>query len=191
VSYDRGNYQDKWRIERIAKGVRQRLGLSQMDLLDPWRLAEAVPAHVFYPDDLIEEPLAMRARQINWDGFAFCFPDEEHLMVLLNPGRSVRRQRATLLEELAHHLLGHAPSRIFRDPVSALPRREFNKAQEEEAYDFGSVLLIPKEIIQHHVKVVRGTTEALADACGCSIELVELRIKRCRLWDRHQKNHPA
>lgn len=190
MPYDRGNYQDKWRLERISRNVRQQLGLSQTDLLDPWQLAETVPAHIFYPDDLVRKELAARARQINWDGFAFCFPNEEHLMVLLNPGRSDRRQCATLLEELAHHLLGHTPSRIFPDPVSGLPRREFNAAQEAEAYDFGSVLLVPKELVQHHVKVIRGTSPALADACGCSIELVDLRIKRCRLWDRHQKNHP-
>src|SRR5207245_6173637 len=116
----------------------------------------------------------------------FSFPAEMHLMLLLNPARSERRQCATLLEELSHHLLRHIPSRIYRDPTTGLMRRDFDTSQESEAFDFGSVLLLPKELIQHHVKVVMGTAADLADSCGCSVELVELRIKRCRLWNRYQ-----
>ncbi len=67
-------------------------------------------------------------------------------------------------------------------------RREFNARQEAEAYDFGSVLLLPKELIQHHVKVRRAPAQELADRCGCSVEYVEFRIKRCRLWDRYNAN---
>jgi len=183
--YDRANYQDKWRIERRAQAVRQSLGLTQTEILDPWFLAEAVNAHVFYPEDLVHPTLATRAGQVNWDGFAFMFPGEAHLMVLLNPARSERRQCATLLEELSHHLLRHEPRRLYRDPVTGLLRRDFDSAQESEAFDFGSVLLLPKEIIQQHVKVTRGSASQLADICGCSVELVHLRIKRCRLWNRY------
>src|SRR5207245_9081672 len=106
-------------------------------ILNPWRLAEVVPAHVFYPEDFVEPSLAVRARSVNWDGFAFTFPGEDFLMVLLNPARSMRRQCATLLEELSHHLLGHRPTRVVPDPITGLPRREFDQSQEEEAYDFG------------------------------------------------------
>jgi hypothetical protein len=183
--YDRANYQDKWRIERKAQAIRQSLGLTQTEILDPWLLADAVNAHHFYPEDLVDPGLAARARKVNWDGFAFSFPGETHLMVLLNPARSERRQCATLLEELSHHVLRHTPSRIYRDPTTGLMRRDFDTAQESEAFDFGSVLLLPKELIQHHVKVRQGSAQELADICGCSVELVQLRIKRCRLWNRY------
>jgi len=186
VSYDRGRYQDKWRLERVARRVRERLGLSQTDILDPWILADAIPAHVLYPDDFGDPGLAARLRFVDWDGGAFVFPDEKTLIVILNPAKSKRRQLATLLEELSHHLLGHTPTRIYQDSATGLLRRNFNPAQEAEAFDFGSVLLLPKELIQHHVKVVMGTAADLADSCGCSVELVELRIKRCRLWNRYQ-----
>jgi Zn-dependent peptidase ImmA (M78 family) len=161
------------------------MGLTPTDILDPWRLADAVNAHVFTPEDLVPPELAARAAQVKWDGFAFVFPAEEHLMILLNPHRSSRRQSATLMEEMAHHLLRHQPSRLKTDPQTGLLRRDFNAAQEAEAYDFGSVLLLPKELIQHHVKIDQGSADDLADRCICSIELVEFRIKRCGLWRRY------
>ena len=132
-------------MERLAKQVRERLGLGQTDVLDPWGLADAVPAHILFPEDFGDPALAARLRAVNWDGGAFVFPEERMLIVILNPGRSRRRQCATLLEELSHHLLGHAPSRIYRDSATGLLRRNFDAAQEAEAYDFGSVLLLPKE----------------------------------------------
>jgi Zn-dependent peptidase ImmA (M78 family) len=179
---------DKWRLEHAAQAIRQQLRLGPTDILDLQQLADAIPAHVFFPEDLIAPGLADRARAIDWDGFAFVFPGEDCLMVLLNSGRSARRRSATLLEEFAHHLRGHKPTQLFRDPVTGLLRREYDKAQEQEAYDFGSMLLLPKELIQQHVKELRGTAEELADRCGCSVQLVEMRIKRCNLWPRHMAN---
>lgn len=188
MRYERSRYWDKWRLEGAAQTVRQQLGLGPTDILDLQQLADAIPAHVFLLEDLIPADLAVQARAINWDGFAFVFPDEDHLMVLLNSGRPARRRSATLLEEFAHHLRGHDPTRLYPDPVTGLLRREYDKAQEQEAYDFGSMLLLPKELIQQHVKERRGTAQELADRCGCSVEYVEMRIKRCKLWPRHQAN---
>jgi Zn-dependent peptidase ImmA (M78 family) len=167
------------------------MGLSQTDILDPFRLADEVPAHVFYPEDLVPADLALRARSVNWDGFGFCLPEEDHLFVLLNPARPKTRTCATLLEEISHYLLRHKPSRLFHDPLTGLLRREFDPAQEQEAYDLGSTLLLPKELIQQHVKVVRGTSSDLASMCGCSIDYVEFRVKRCRLWPRHVSNQES
>jgi len=171
-----------------AQQVRRKLQLGETDILNLQRPADKHPPHVFFPQDLVPGGLAALARVIDWDGFAFVFPGETSLMVLLNSARPPRRRSATLLEELSHHLRGHQPSRLVRDSVTRLLRREFNKAQEEEAYDFGSMLLLPKELIQYHVKERRGTADELADRCGCSVDLVEMRIKRCRLWQRHLAN---
>ena len=185
MRYDRTRYQERWAMERKAQAVRRALGLTQTQVLDPWLLAEAIHAHVFYPEDLVHPDLAVRAGNVDWDGFAFVFPGEKHLMVVLNPARPERRQCATLLEELSHHILGHQPSRIYADADTGLLMRDFNRAQEDEAFDFGSVVLLPKELIQQHVKVARGSAQQLADMCGCSIDLVHMRIKRCRLWNRY------
>lgn len=186
MSDGKSNYQEKWRLEKLARTVRTRMGLAATDLLDPWRLADLVPAHIFTPDDLVSPELASSLRTVNWDGFAFGFPNEVHLMILLNPARSPARQQATLLEEVSHHLLGHPPSRIFIDPQTGLRRRTYDRAQEAEAYELGSMLLLPKEVVQEHVKSIRGTAEELANWCGASVQVVEFRIKRCRLWNRYR-----
>ena len=186
MAYERGRYQDKWRIERQAAALRARVGLDQLEPLDPWRLADAVPAHVFYPEDLVDGDLAAQLHVVPWDGFAFCFPGESTLMVLLNSARPRTRQMATLMEELSHHLLGHPACRIERDPVTGLPCRSYTKAHEHEAYDLGAAILLPKERIQRDVKAGQRAS-AIATAHGCSEELVVYRIRRMRLWRTYQR----
>ena len=188
MPYDGANYRDKLRLDRMAESVRGDLGLRPTDLLNLQQLADAVPAHIFIPEDLVSAELAADLRLVAWDGFAFQFPDEDALMILLNPARSEKRQCATVLEEIGHYLLKHPPSSIFADPQTGILRRSYLPAQEREAYDFGATLLLPKEFIQQHVKVAKGTAADLADQCGCSTELVEFRIKRCRLWNRYLAN---
>ena len=187
--YARGNYRDKWRLERQAQATRARLKLTQYDVIDPWRLADLVPAHVFYVDDIVDADLALRAGHAGWDGFAFQFPGESTLMVVLNPNRTTARQSATLMEELCHGLLRHAPTRLLQDPDTGLLRREYNQAQEHEAYDLGATILLPKELIQRAV-ANHVTASEVAAQHGCSIDLVHYRIQRCRLWKRYCKYLP-
>ncbi len=133
--YSRGNYLDKWRLERQAQAIRARLKLTQYDVLDPWRLADLVPAHVFYLNDIVDAELATQACRAAWDGFAYQYPQESTLIVLLNPIRPATRQCATLMEELCHGLLRHEPTRLVQDPMTGMLCRQYNKAQEHEAYD--------------------------------------------------------
>lgn len=181
------NYQDKWRLEQHARAIRERLRLTQFDILDPWKLADAVPAHIFYLEDVVPRELVLKAYQANWDGFAFQFPRESTLMVILNSARPVTRQSATLMEELSHGLLGHVPSCLREDPDTGLLRRDYNKDQESEAYDLGATILLPRELIEREVnKSMRAYEIALER--GCSAALVDYRIKRCRLWRRYTKH---
>jgi Zn-dependent peptidase ImmA (M78 family) len=186
VPYNRGDYRDKWRIERLAAAVRTKLKVDQLAPLSPWDLAEAIPAHIFYPEDFGNEALACRLRRIKWDGFAFCCDSDSTLMILLNPARSERRQMATLMEELSHHLLRHKPCSIAVNPETSLLERSYDKAQEAEAYDLGAAILLPKERIQHDVGEMR-TAREIAEIHGCSEELAVYRIKRMRLWQRYEK----
>jgi Zn-dependent peptidase ImmA (M78 family) len=185
VAYSRGRWQEKWRVERLAWDIRGQLGLDQLAVIDPWRLADAVPAHPFYPEDILDDPLRCAAlRQVRWDGFGFCYPDDPTLMVLLNSGRPETRQAATLMEELCHQILRHEPSRLYVDKTTGLLRREFKRAQEDEAYDLGATILLTKELIQREVNAGRSAAE-IASERRCSRQLVEYRIRRCRLWDRY------
>jgi hypothetical protein len=184
MAYDRGDYRDKWRIERLATAVRRKLGFDQLQPLSPWLLADAIPAHIFYPEDFDDDGLSHRMRRVRWDGFAFSCPDEPTLFVLLNPARPETRQTATLMEEFSHHLLRHKPCSIAPDPATGLLQRSYNRSQEAEAYDLGAAILLPKERIQHDVAEQRTAKEVAAEH-RCSDDIVIYRIKRMRLWKRY------
>jgi len=186
VAYRRGDYQHKWRIERTAASTRGRLGLDQLEVLDPNLLVNDLGARVFHLSDLIGDGAALRrARRIAFDGASSFHPETGEPVILLNCGRPVRRRMATLMEELAHVLLNHTPSRIAPDPKLGVVRRTFNREQENEAYDLGAALLLPKERIQQDVKVERLIASEIADTHKCSEQLVEYRIRRMRLWPRY------
>jgi len=75
---------------------------------------------------------------------------------------------------------------IWHDESTGLLRRTFNRGQEDEAYDLGAALLLPKERIQMELGRQRVASDVAAEH-GCSAELVEYRIKRMRLWGRYSK----
>jgi Zn-dependent peptidase ImmA (M78 family) len=186
VPYHRSDYRDKWRIERAAAAVREKLKVDQIEPLSPWRLADAIPAHIFYPQDFGDDQLARRLRRADWDGLAFCCDGDATLMIVLNPDRSEARQMAALMEELSHHLLRHKPGAIALNPQTGFLERSYDPAQEAEAYDLGAAILLPKERIQRDVGEERMATE-IAAAHSCSEDLVVYRIKRMRLWQRYER----
>jgi Zn-dependent peptidase ImmA (M78 family) len=185
MAYGRGDYQHKWRIERTAAATRERVGLDQLEVLDPNLLVEDLNARVFHLSDLIvDDGVALRrAQRINFDGASSFHPEMRKPVIILNCSRPVRRRMATLMEELAHLLLEHTPSLIARDPGLGIVRRSFNREQENEAYDFGAALLLPKERIQRDVKNRALAAREIAEAHKCSEQLVTYRIRRMRLWN--------
>lgn len=174
---------DPWRLEREAAAVRWRLGLGPLDRLDPLGLAAAVPARVFRPEDFGDEVLVRRLREVSWDGLSFTLPGGE-LVVLLNPERPATRRTATLLEELAHALLGHRPTRLETDPRTGVLSRSYDAEQEREAFEFGAALLLPRELLAAELRA-RRPAWATARRHGCSQALVLFRIRRLGLSRRY------
>lgn len=175
---------DPWRLEREAEAVRWRLGLGPLDRLDPLRLAAAVPARVFRPEDFCDAALAERLRHVPWDGLSFTLPGEDELVVVLNPHRPATRRTATLMEELAHALLGHRPSRLEPDPATGVLRRSYDAAHEREAFEFGATLLLPRPLLAAELRA-RRPAAATARRHGCSTALVLFRIRRLGLSRRY------
>jgi hypothetical protein len=100
VAYKRGDYRDKWRIERIAQQARSRIGLDQLAVLDPNLLVEELGARVFHLRDLIDDERRLaRARQIAVDGAASRHPETGEPLILLNCGKPRRRRLATLMSK--------------------------------------------------------------------------------------------
>lgn len=187
MAYRRGDFHDKWRIERTAAATREHIGLDQLEVLDPSLLVDDLGACVFHLSDLIDgdSDALRRARRMGFDGASSVHPESGQPVIILNCGRPVRRRMATLMEELAHLLLEHRPSRIALDPKLGIVRRSFNGEQENEAYDLGAALLLPKERIQRDVKEDQRSARQIANAHKCSEQLVEYRIRRMRLWRRY------
>jgi Zn-dependent peptidase ImmA (M78 family) len=172
------------RIEREAAAVRWRLGLGSLDRLDPLRLAAAVPARVYSPEDFGDKGLVQRLRQVSWDGLSFRVPGEPALVVLLNTERPATRRTATLLEELSHALLDHRPSRLEHDHRTGVLRRTYDAVQEREAFELGAALLLPRELVAAELRARRSVT-AIARRHRCSEALVRFRICRAGLSRRH------
>lgn len=188
MTYDRSNYRDKNRIEDTAACLRASVDLDQIDVLDPRALLPLVDATVFLASEIVEDgDVLRRVHRMGFDGCAGTFPETDEPVILLNCAKPQRRRTATLMEEIAHLLLDHRPSRIAVDPALGIMRRTFDQAQEHEAYDLGSALLLPKQRIQRDVKELELDAGTIADAHGCSQQLVSMRIRRHRLWQRYLK----
>jgi Zn-dependent peptidase ImmA (M78 family) len=172
------------RLEREAAAIRWHLGLADTDRLDPLRLAATVPARVVTPDDFCDELLARRLRSVAWDGAALHIGGE--LVIVLNPARPPARRTATLMEELSHSLLGHAPTRIAADRATGVLRRSYDAAQEREAYELGATLLLPRAYLAAAVRARRHAS-AIARDVGCSEALVRYRLGRAGLARRYAK----
>lgn len=187
MGYNRADYREKWRIENEAAAARSAVGLDQLDVLDPSLLVAHLGAEVFHLRDLVDddEVALRRARRIGFDGAASRHPETGRPVIIINCGKPIRRRMATLMEELAHLLLQHEPCRIALDPKLGIVRRSFDRSQENEAYDLGAAMLLPKQRIQRDVKEQELLIGEIADAHGCSEQLVIYRIRRMKLWNRY------
>ena len=83
-------------------------------------------------------------------------------MIILNPIHPDTRKRATLMEELSHIYLGHAPSKLTVVD-GGLAFRSFKKTQETEAYWVGAAALVPR------VALERGKTQRLEARGSCKL----------------------
>src|SRR5439155_10402705 len=122
-------------------------------------------------------------------------------LVILNPAHGQQRNRASLMEEVAHVFLGHKPNRlaIIGDDSKAGERavnkgngrpkqtlaRDYNHDDEEAAYAVGAAALIPYATLRRFVRAGR-RADQIARHFRESRQLVEYRIKVTRLWQEYK-----
>jgi hypothetical protein len=81
----------------------------------------------------------------------------------------------TLMEEISHLHLGHAPTKL-RSLADGIRARDYNREQEEEACGVGASALIPWQGL--YPLVTRGIpVEELAGRFDVTPQLIEYRIK--------------
>ena len=138
----------------------------------------------------------------DWSGGACSQPlPNGWRIVILNPVHGSQRNRATLMEEVAHVFLGHKPNRLAiitgddrpgHSPAkpnqsrSRMVARDYNQADEEAAYAVGAAVLVPYAALRRLVVSGRSADE-IARHFRVSRQLAEYRIKVTHLWTEYKR----
>jgi uncharacterized protein DUF955 len=188
-------------FELRALGLRDFAGVQSEQALDPFALARFARLMVVDFDRIQGLSPESRAHLLGgaadeWSGGACSKPlPNGWRLVILNPAHGPARNRATLMEEVAHVFLGHQPNRL-----AALARndsageansrkivaREYNHADEEAAYAIGAAALVPYAALRRMVVAGRNGNE-IARRFGVSRQLAEYRIKVTHLWSEYKR----
>ena len=183
-------------FELRAIGLREFARVRANEPLDPFALAQFAKLLVVDFDQI--KGLSEESRRHllgeaadEWSGGACSQPlPNGWRIVILNPAHGVHRNRATLMEEVAHVFLGHKPNRLAvvvseppakpggRNRVTA---RDYNQVDEEAAYAIGAAALVPYAAVRQLVLDGRDA-EQIARRFRVSRQLVEYRIKVTHLW---------
>ncbi len=158
----------------IGREIRAELGLSILDALDPWALAE----HLEIPVSPLSKlrPYAPEAVRILRDAGRKSFSavtvmDGAQRVIVHNDSHHLTRQVSNIAHELSHGLLLHPPT----PALTADGYRGFDSSIEGEASWLGGVLLIPDEAAISIVK--RGLSlEDAARLYGVSRPMMRWRI---------------
>ena len=186
-------------FELRALGLRDFAGVAPDQALDPFELARFARLMVVELDQI--EGLSAESRSHllgkaanEWSGGASSQPlPNGWRIVILNPLHGIQRNRATLMEEVAHVFLGHQPNRlaaIAPDKKAGPGRmlaRDYNAADEEAAYAIGAAALVPYEALQRLVSEGRPANE-IARRFRVSTQLAEYRIKVTHLWAEYKRS---
>ena len=188
-------------------GLREFAGVTEDQPLDPFALAGFARLLVIDFDSI--EGLSPESREHllgaaadEWSGGACSRPlPDGWRLVILNPVHGAQRNRATLMEEVAHVFLGHKPNRlavITQDKSSGLaPKtsnqtggkllaRDYNQTDEEAAYAVGAAALVPYGALRRLVMKGRSSRE-IARHFLVSRQLAEYRIKVTHLWADYKR----
>jgi hypothetical protein len=184
-------------FELRALGLRDFAGVTAEQPLDPFALAGFARLLVVDFDSIEGLSAESRAHLLGdaadeWSGGACSRPlPDGWKLVILNPAHGKQRNRATLMEEVAHVFLGHAPNRLAvassetTGDRKRILTRDYNQDDEEAAYAVGAAALVPYAVLRRLVASGRLAPE-IARHFGVSRQLVEYRIKVTHLWAEYK-----
>lgn len=164
--------------ERIAASARAELGLSKIDMLDPWTMAAHMGVLVLGADQL--NLAAEHANQLlvndpdAWSGMTLAEKDTK--LIVLNPAHSQARRCATLMHELAHIMLDHAPASAVASVSGLVLLSDYSDDQESEADWLGAALLLPEAALLHYRAAGRSAAQ-IAQMFGVSLDLCNWRCR--------------
>lgn len=163
----------KAQAERLALRERELLGLSGGCRLNPRDLARAHGIPVVDLSRLPGLAAVDRAQLGARDPAAFSgitVVERDARLIVVNDAHTPERQANTLAHELAHCLLGHAPSPLF-----GRFGRELDKSAEDEADWFAGCLLVPGAGVRERMRLSYDDLTVAAAHYGVSVELMRWR----------------
>jgi hypothetical protein len=194
-------------FELRALGLRDFAGVTEDQPLDPFALANFARLLVVDFESIKGLSAESRTHLLGaaadeWSGGACSRPlPNGWRLVILNPAHGPQRNRATLMEEVAHVFLGHKPNRLAtiagndqspKSPLDAnqsrgrMLARDYNQTDEEAAYAVGAAALVPFGALRRLVMEGRNSRE-IARHFRVSRPLVEYRIKVTHLWPQYKR----
>jgi uncharacterized protein DUF955 len=170
--------------ERVGLNIRDFAGVPLEEALDPFSLASYVKIRIVVPRQIRAlSPLISRklTREYggNWSAVTIELPNGERLCIM-NPMHTAERIRATLMEEIAHVILGHKCTNILT-AGGGLAFREYHASNEQVAYGVGAAALVPYSALVARLQIGH-SPETIARNFNVSVDLVLYRIKITMLW---------
>lgn len=162
--------------EAITREIRAELGLTMVDRLDPFKLAEHLLIPVAALSTFTDQPKLVRhfrgKAQRRFSAVTVLLTATERV-ILYNDFHSLGRQAADISHECGHALLHH-PAREAFDSGGC---RDVDDECEREAGWLGGTLLVPNDAALHVVR--RGLSiEDGAVEYGVSVPLMRWRINK-------------
>lgn len=165
-------------LEGHAKALRDKCAVPPFGRLDPFELAKKMEMDVLLihrnlpvPAEILEQLLDRDSS--SWSGGTLHLPDGK-ILVVMNSTHDIRRQRATLMEEIAHVHLKHTPSKL--QIIDGVVLRSWDQTVENQAYWLGATALVPERVLKG-ARTLRKTVQDVATDCGVSEQLVTFRMK--------------
>ena len=169
---------------KTAVIVREKLGLSATDPIDPWEICKHFDIEV------------IKMSNLSIDCGLFSGPGKRHFSAMTlskgmktcivhNDWHSERRQRSNIAHELGHIFLGHAATPPLNDDGA----REFEGGIEAEANFLGGCLLLPNEAAYFVLR--KGLRPQSTLLYGISPAMLEYRLRISGAYIRHQRAKSA
>lgn len=169
-------------MQAVAVEERSGLGLSPLDPLDPYRLADEHGIPVYPLDELADGPGSQAAvrhfasvRSRVWS--AALIPVGSARLIIENTAHHMNRRRASLAHELGHHLLEHEFTEMLLTEDGC---RRFDPAREKEATFLAGVLLLP-DAAAKRAAFDGKTNDQIAAAYGVSEQFAQMRMSGARV----------
>ncbi|NJK44859.1 MAG: ImmA/IrrE family metallo-endopeptidase [Pleurocapsa sp. SU_196_0] len=170
-------------VEQLARQHRTLAGIPLTGPLDMDHFTQFVcqthPVKVLYGlDTSTDAPCENLKKMIS--GLSVCI--NGLWLIVLNTEHTAERNRATLMEEFSHILLGHPPSTVSLNPIALQQHRTYNPQHEKEAYSFGAALLVPYDELRTLAVIEKRPRDEIANHFLVSEQLIQYRMQVTYVW---------